>query len=121
MRLAGRADPELEWRVGIQHPTATDKIAAVVAGNDLAVATSGAYIRGDHVVDPHTGASPREALSVTITGPVLADADAFATAAFAMDEKGPAWTARLVGYEAMTIMADGRVLSTSGFPIAPPD
>ena len=58
---------------------------------------------------------------MTITGPVLADADAFATAAFAMDEKGPAWTARLVGYEAMTIMADGRVLSTAGFPIASPD
>ena len=59
MRLAGRADPEPEWRVGIQHPTERDKIAAVVAGNDLAVATSGAYIRGDHVVDPHTGMSPR--------------------------------------------------------------
>ncbi len=121
MRLAGCADPEPEWRVGIQHPTERDQIAAVVAGNDLAVATSGAYIRGDHVVDPHTGEAPRQVLSVTITGPVLADADAFATAAFAMDGRGPEWTARLVGYEAMTIMADGRVLSTAGFPVAPPD
>ena len=63
----------------------------------------------------------RSVLSVTITGPVLADADAFATAAFAMDGRGPEWTARLVGYEAMTIMADGRVLSTAGLPVAPPD
>ena len=55
-------------------------------------------------------------LSVTITGPELATADAYATAAFAMGAAGPAWTARLRGYEAMTILADGRVLSTPGFP-----
>ena len=30
--------------------------------------------------------------------------------------RGPHWTARLRGYEAMTILADGRVLSTPGFP-----
>ncbi|MDX6448159.1 MAG: hypothetical protein QOD08_622, partial [Gaiellaceae bacterium] len=45
-------------------------------------------------------------------------ADAYATAAFAMGERGPAWTARLNGFEAMTILADGRVLKTSGFPAA---
>ena len=34
-----------------------------------------------------------------------------------MGEAGPAWTARLPGgYEAMTILADERVLSTPGFP-----
>jgi thiamine biosynthesis lipoprotein ApbE len=51
-----------------------------------------------------------------ITGPELATADAYATAAFAMGTRGPAWTARLRGYEAMTILADERVLSTPGFP-----
>ena len=33
-----------------------------------------------------------------------------------MGERRAAWTARLRGYEAMTILADGRVLSTPGFP-----
>ena len=33
-----------------------------------------------------------------------------------MGTDGPAWTARLDGYEALTILADGRVLSTAGFP-----
>ena len=41
-------------------------------------------------------------------------ADAYATAAFAMGVEGPAWTAGLDGYEALTILADGRVLSTPG-------
>ena len=46
----------------------------------------------------------------------LATADAYATAAFAMGVQGPKWTARLRGYEAMTILADETVLSTPGFP-----
>jgi hypothetical protein len=33
-----------------------------------------------------------------------------------MGEVGPAWTARLGEYQAMTIMADTTVLSTIGFP-----
>ena len=112
----GRALPDSCWRVGIQHPQIADKLARVVIARDLAIATSGAYARGDHVLDPHSGRAPAGVLSVTITGPVLATADAYATAAFAMGVNGPAWTARLGGYEAMTILADGRVLSTPGFP-----
>jgi FAD:protein FMN transferase len=91
----------------------------VVAGDDLAVATSGAYVRGRHVYDPHTRRAPEGVDSVTITGPDLATADAYATAAFAMGTKGPAWrTARLRGYEALTVLDDGRVLRTPGFPLA---
>ena len=119
MVLRGAALPDDRWRVGIQHPLVRDRIAKVVEANDLAVATSGAYARGDHVVDPHTAAPPAGVLSVTITGPELATADAYATAAFAMGEAGPGWTARLPrGYEAMTILADERVLSTRAFPRA---
>jgi hypothetical protein len=33
-----------------------------------------------------------------------------------MGRRGPAWTARLSGYEAMTILADETVLTTGGFP-----
>jgi thiamine biosynthesis lipoprotein len=115
MRVRGSALPDEVWRIGIQHPRLRDKVAAVVETRDLAVATSGAYARGEHVIDPHRSAPPGGVLSVTITGPDLATADAYATAAFAMGERGPHWTARLHGYEAMTILADDRVLSTPGF------
>ena len=83
-------------------------------GGDLAVATSGAYERGAHIVDPRTGLPPRGVLSVTVAGRDLGTADAYATAAFAMGADGPAWTATLRGYEALTILEDGRVLSTAG-------
>jgi FAD:protein FMN transferase len=120
IRLAGGARPARTWRVGIQHPLVRDRIAALVEEADLAVATSGAYTRGEHVLDPHTRRPPTGVLSVTITGPDLATADAYATAAFAMGAEGaPGWTARLPnGYEAMTILAGGHVLSTAGFPRA---
>jgi len=117
IRVRGRAVPGDAWRVGIQHPLQRDKIATVVQANDLAIATSGAYERGEHIVDPLTGRAPDGVLSVTVTGPDLATADAYATAAYAMGpDAGPAWTARLAGYEAMTILADERVLSTPRFP-----
>jgi FAD:protein FMN transferase len=117
MRLSGRAVPSPHWTVGIQHPRDRARIAAIVRATNLAVATSGAYARGDHVLNPYTGRPPTDVLSVTVVRPRLATADAYATAAFAMGgEAGAHWTARLPGYEAMTILADDTVLSTAGFP-----
>jgi thiamine biosynthesis lipoprotein len=103
------------WRVGVRHPRERDRLCAVLEADDLAVATSGAYERGRHIVDPHTGAPPAGVLSVTVIGPDLATADAYATAAFAMGEAGPAWTARLRGYDAMTVLTGDAVLATPGF------
>jgi thiamine biosynthesis lipoprotein len=114
--LRGRAAPEWSWRVGIQHPHRRDAVARVLETRGLAVATSGEYERGRHVIDPHTRRPPSGLLSVTITGPELATADAYATAAFAMGAtRAIHWTARLRGYEAMLILEDDRVLSTPGF------
>jgi FAD:protein FMN transferase len=103
------------WRVGIQHPRLRDRLAGVVALSDGAVATSGVYERGAHVVNPHSGRPANGTLSVTVVGPELGAADAFATAALAMGTGGAAWTASLSGFEAMTISADERVLTTPGF------
>jgi len=115
IRLRGGALPDPVWRIGIQHPQDRQQIVAVVAGDDLAIATSGAYARGEHVFDPHTRRPPEGVLSVTVTGRDLAIADAYATAAFAMGVRGPAWTARLRGYAAMTLLGDGQSLRTPGF------
>jgi FAD:protein FMN transferase len=101
VRVKGR------WRVGVQHPRERGKTAAVIEVEDAGVATSGSYERGAHI----RGARP-DILSVTIVGPDLGTADAFATAAVV---RGPDWTATLAPYEAMTILANGTVLETRGF------
>jgi thiamine biosynthesis lipoprotein len=116
LRVAGERAPGRPWRIGVQHPVQRRRIAAVLAAPaaGLSVATSGAYERGAHIVDPRTGAPPRGVLSVTVAGPDLGTVDAYATAAFAMGADGPSWTATLDGHAALTILAGGRVLSTRG-------
>jgi thiamine biosynthesis lipoprotein len=108
----GEATPGHAWRVGIQHPRVADRVAAVLAIHAGAVATSGAYERGDHIVDPHTGRPPAGLLSVSVYGPDLAIADAYATAAFAMGTDGPAWVAGQAGYGALAITVDDRIVWT---------
>jgi FAD:protein FMN transferase len=116
MRLKGRPDGASHWRVGIQHPSRPDSVAAVLSIGDGAVATSGAYARGEHIVDPHTGAPPLGVLAVTIVGKGdLASADAYATATYAMGTAGAQWAAEHIQpYEALLICEDGSVLCTPG-------
>ena len=114
--VRGGALPEPGWRVGVQHPHRPRGRRAAIEVTRPAVATSGAYERGDHILDPRTGAPPSGVLSVTVLGPDLALADAYSTAAFALGADGPRWTLGLDGYEAMTILADDQVLITPGFP-----
>jgi FAD:protein FMN transferase len=114
--LRGGALPRPTWQIGIQHPHDRAAIAATIAVTDTAVATSGLYERGKHLLDPRTGEAPVGVVSVTVVGPDLGMADAYSTAAFAMGVDGPRWTLGLDGYEAMTIFADDQVLTTPGFP-----
>lgn len=105
----GEAGPGRPWRIGIRHPDLADDTAAILLVSDLAVATSGLYERGDHIVDPHSGQVPRDLRSLTVVGPTLAFADAYATAAFAMGERGIAWVGRQDGFGALAITAADRV------------
>ena len=41
--------------MGIRHPWEADKLCWVLTGTDFAVATSGTYERGYHVIDPYRG------------------------------------------------------------------
>jgi thiamine biosynthesis lipoprotein len=104
------------WRVGIADPFHRGGLALVVQAADSAVATSGIAERGAHIIDPHLGRPATGLASITVVGPSLALADAYATAAFAM---GPArareWTESLPGYEAYAITEDGDTWQTSGF------
>jgi thiamine biosynthesis lipoprotein len=115
--VRGGAEPGGFWRIGVQHPTDRDGMAAVIGARDLAVATSGLYERGSHITDARTGATPQGVVSVTVCGADLGLADAYSTAAFALGEAGPRWLAAVAGYESFTITADGRTLATSGFPV----
>jgi thiamine biosynthesis lipoprotein len=107
--------------VGIRHPFEAQSVSCVVEGTDLAVATSGTYERGYHVIDPFTGQPARALSSVTVVGGDLGVADAYATAALAMGEAGLRWLDRLDGYQTYVVAADGRCFQSSGLPVAAAD
>ncbi len=99
----GGPRPGDAWRVGIRHPAVPGQIVAVLAVRDLAVATSGAYERGAHIHDPHARQAAGPWSSMTVVGPSLTYADAYATAAYAMGRPGLAWVAAHPGYGAYAI------------------
>jgi len=103
------------WRVGVRHPMERDKIACVVLASGLAVATSGTYEKGEHILDPRDGKPVNTLLSFTVIGPDILQADVFATAGFVMGIAGLEFVARTAGYEAYAIDHQLRATYTSGF------
>src|SRR5262245_4251785 len=120
VRVRGEEAPGVPWRVGIRHPFEADKLAWVVAGTDLGVATSGTYERGFHVHDPRHGRAARGLCSVSVVGPDLGLADAYATAGVAMGLPGLDWLAALDGYETAVVTAAGEAYRSEGLPFAGP-
>ncbi len=120
IRMRGLAPDGGPWRVGIRHPWEAGKLSWVLSLTDGAVATSGTYERGDHVWNPRTGKPASGLRSVTVTGPDLARADAYATAALAMGEAGIGWLAKRAteGYDSAVVTDDGRAFSSAGLPAA---
>jgi thiamine biosynthesis lipoprotein len=119
VRVRGEAEAGRPWQIGVLHPQHPDALTAVVAVTDAAVATSGTYERGLHVFDPHTFLPADALASVTVVGPDLTFADAYATAALARGLAAPAWLSSLSGHEAYVVDAGGHVWSTPGFPALP--
>jgi FAD:protein FMN transferase len=111
---AGDPESGTPWRIGVQDPAEPKRMALVLGIRDGAVATSGAYERGDHVVDARTGRPTHDWRSITVVAPDLATADAVATAALAMGGEGPAWAARRPGCEVAAIGHDHHLWTTAG-------
>lgn len=102
------------WRIGIQDPFERDAVMGVVELVDGGVATSGRYERGDHLFDPRTHDAATAFASVTVVGPDLGLADAYATALFAGGPAHTAWFDPLTEYRAYLIDPD-HTTTTIGF------
>jgi FAD:protein FMN transferase len=115
VQVAGTKDGR-PWRVGIRNPFNRHQNVKVLALTNCGVATSGTAIRGQHIVNPHDRTTPLlDVVSLTVVGPSVYDADRFATAAFAMGERGIRFIERLPGFEGYMITARARATYTSGF------
>jgi len=104
------------WQIGIRNPFDRRQIVKVVALTNQGIATSGLYMRGEHIYDPHDdGANLSEVASLTVIGPNIYEADRFATAAFAMGIRGVGFIESQPGLEAYMIDNAGQATLTQGF------
>jgi len=77
------------WSIGIRNPFKQDENVKVIYLKDRGIATSGTYLRGQHIYNPHDRKELfNDIVSLSVVGPDIFEADRFATAAFAMGRKG---------------------------------
>jgi len=108
------------WQVGIRNPFNPLEIVKVIAIAEGGVATSGTYVRGQHIYNPKASSSGMDEpitdiVSLTVIGPNIYDADRFATAAFAMGRTGIEFIEAVDGLEGYLIDSAGQATLTSGF------
>lgn len=116
IQFYGRNAVGKTWRTGIENPFNPKEIVKVVELSDKGIATSGTYLRGQHIYNPHHKDSLiTEIVSLTVIGPDVYEADRFATAAFAMGFDGINFIERLPGFEGYMIDKNGRATMTSFF------
>jgi FAD:protein FMN transferase len=109
------ADGE-NWRVGIRSPFNNQDVIKVVSLSGQGIATSGIYVRGQHIYNPHSPTEKIESVvSLSVIGPDVLEADRFATAAFAMGENGIYFIENLAGFEGYMVNAQGTATMTTGF------
>lgn len=104
------------WLVGIRNPFNRRQVIKRLAVTSEGVATSGTYIRGQHIYNPHQEDSTIDAvMSLTVVGPNIYEADRFATAAFAMGKAGIHFIESQPGLEGYLVDCDGQATFTGGF------
>lgn len=114
----GKNEKGENWRVGIRDPFNKDgkKVVKIVSSENLAMATSGTYLRGQHIYNPKKKTqNETDIVSLSVIGPNIYEADRFATAAFAMGKEGIMFIENLSGFEGYMIDIKGIAIETSGF------
>lgn len=93
-----------EWSIGIQDPAAKGKIIQIIKAKNIAIATSGNYERGQHIINPKTKRPATALKSVTVVGPNIISADVLATAAFVLGDFAVNFIGgQAKGYEALIV------------------
>jgi thiamine biosynthesis lipoprotein len=114
----GEPGPGEPWGVGVRDPTAADRLLCTIEFTGAgAVATSGTYERGQHLLDPHTGVPSRGVLSATVIGPDLTFTDALATALFVSEGRALQRIGSLTGFHALLVDGEGALHATPRFPL----
>ena len=116
IQVYGRTLEGKAWTIGIRNPFNIEEIIKVVELEDQAIATSGTYIRGQHIYNPHSSDKEiTDVKSLSVIASNIYEADRFATAAFAMGKDGISFIEEMPGLEGYMVDRDKIATFTSGF------
>lgn len=116
IEMHGKNSSGGNWTIGIRNPFNINQIIKTIVLTNKGIATSGTYIRGQHVYNPlNLSKKLEKTVSLTVIGPNVYEADRYATAALAMDGKGIYFIEELDGFEAYSIDKHGIATMTTGF------
>jgi len=100
----GRQATGDKWRVGIVDPHDATRIHSYVdIPENWAIATSGVAERGQHIWGKDSQPTNSQFSSMTVIGPHLMWADAFATIGYALGDAGIDWVEKFPDYTAFTL------------------
>lgn len=115
IEVKGRNAGGRKWRIGIRNPFSPDGIIKALVLENRGIATSGLYIRGEHIYNPVAGGKATAIASMTVVGPNVYEADRIATAAFAMGKAGLELVASLPDFDGYMVEDNGIATYTDGF------
>lgn len=115
IQAEGLNEKRVPWQIGIRNPIDLNSIIKVLSISGMGVATSGTYIRGEHIYNPKNYQKISEIVSLTVIGKNIYEADRFATAAFAMGKEGIVYIENLKGFEGYMVDKNGLAVMTTGF------
>ena len=115
IEISGLNDQNKKWRVGIENPFNRKEIVKVLELTNKGIATSGKYIRGEHIWNNTKDIVENNVISITVIADNVYNADRFATAAFAMGDKGILFVEKLKNAEGYMVMNNKKAIFTSGF------
>jgi thiamine biosynthesis lipoprotein len=136
--LGGMNSEGQPWSIGIRHPRAAGEFIAAVHVTNQAVCTSGDYERHarmadvgphtshgppegghgveHHIIDPRTGTSPGDVVSVTVIASSAMLADALATAAFVLGPRDGLSLLENMGVDGLIVTGGLERIQTNGWP-----
>lgn len=115
IQVFGKNENNERWKIGIKNPLNKKEIIKIINLSNMGIATSGTYERGNHIYNPWQKNPAKDIASITIIGPNIYQADRFATAAFAMGEKGIKFISTFKDLEGYMIKKDKTAVMTKGF------
>jgi len=120
IRTMGKTEKNKPWRIAIQDPIKNGNYPDQIEINNGAMATSGNYeVYFDrekifhHIVNPQTGLSPRQSVSVSVLAGTATQADALSTSVFVMEpDPGIHFINTLPNCAALVVIREGQILKS---------